>query len=49
MVRALLENEAGVKIIDMLDFSVYYHAFFNGYINIVNIFGEYKYNILNEL
>lgn len=49
LVRTLLENGADFKYRDMYDHSSYYHALNNDYMDIINIFAEYKYNILNEL
>lgn len=49
LIRALLENGADVTRRDMFDRSAYYLALENNYMDIVDIFGEYKYNILNDL
>lgn len=49
LTRGLLENGAYIQETDMFNKTAYYLALKNGYMNTIDIFSEYKYNILNDL
>lgn len=49
LVRSLLENNIDIQAPDMFHKTPYYSALKNDFMEIINIFAEYKYNILNDL